>query len=328
MKNISIILLFLIPLSTTAQILGQEVNCQEINGVDSFTLSVYRCHDASIAPIEDSASLYINVILNYPYYRKVLKKISQTLLYDSVYYVIYEENHIVDPFHPILQAAGYLLMDEQINTSDIVNHTGTSVTLNVGGRWYILPSIYAMPKFNYPQFSFYSSNNYIKHDASCTDTLSNTFNYVLVQQDSLHFYPSEITIDGQTGILSIDTTLSGKYLISIGVDNIGKWIIRTIVVDMDKLKIQLATNTKSVQPPKFTLNLHPNPTSETLQITTAFPVDEVQIYNSIGQQVWQGQGFRENQVQINVRDFSQGVYVVRVRQGESWVSKQVLVSRR
>ena len=77
MKNILVIIvLFLVPLSTIAQILGQEVNCQLVNGIDSFTLSVYRYHDASISPIEDSASLYINVILNYPYSRKSLKKIS------------------------------------------------------------------------------------------------------------------------------------------------------------------------------------------------------------------------------------------------------------
>ena len=100
---------------------------------------------------------------------------------------------------------------------------------------------------------------------------------------------------------------------------------RRRMLDMDKLKTQLATNTKSIQLPKFTLNLHPNPTSETLQITTDSPVDEIQIYNSIGQQVWQGQGFRDNQVRVNVRDFSDGMYIVRVRQGEVWVSEQVLV---
>jgi hypothetical protein len=326
MKYILIILLFLIPLSTTAQILGQEVNCQEINGVDSFTLSVYRCHDASIAPIEDSASLYINVILNYPYSKKTLKKISQTLLYDSVYYVIYEQAHIIDQFHPILQAAGYLLMDEQINTSDIVNHTGTSVTINIGGRWYIQPNIYAMPKFNYPQFSFYSSNNYIKHDASCTDTLSNIFNYVLVQQDSLHFYPSGITIDGQTGILSIDTTLSGKYLISIGVDNIGKWIIRTMVVDMERIKTQLATNTQNLVKDDLKISLYPNPVSHVLNIESKKRINEVILWNMKGQQLHHQQNLNQEKVEINVRNFSQGVYIVRVRQGENWVSEQVLIN--
>jgi len=85
--------------------------------------------------------------------------------------------------------------------------------------------------------------------------------------------------------------------------------------------------TNTIQQPKINFNLHPNPTSETLQITTDSPVDAIQIYNSIGQQVWQGQGFRENQVRVNVRDFSEGMYIVRVRQGESWVSEQVLVIR-
>jgi hypothetical protein len=87
----------------------------------------------------------------------------------------------------------------------------------------------------------------------------------------------------------------------------------------------LIDNTKEQINNHFLLKIFPNPTSETLQITTDSPVDEIQIYNSIGQQVWQGQGFRDNQVRVNVRDFSEGMYIVRVQQGDFWVSEQVLV---
>jgi hypothetical protein len=206
----------------------------------------------------------------------------------------------------------------------------------------LLPGTYLMhasqtPVFDYPPTFINIDGSTASLSFQCSQYISDTIIYTT---DSTWYdgqqipLPTGFSFDEHTAQLSWDTTLTGKYLINIGVWQNHRGLAvttatyRTIIVDTDMdNSLYIPVSTKPIQPPKFTLNLHPNPTSETLQITTDSPVDAIQIYNSIGQQVWQGQGFRENQVRVNVRDFSEGMYIVRVRQGESWVSEQVLVIR-
>ncbi|MFK7946978.1 MAG: T9SS type A sorting domain-containing protein [Saprospiraceae bacterium] len=75
----------------------------------------------------------------------------------------------------------------------------------------------------------------------------------------------------------------------------------------------------------YSLTIYPNPTSDYLQITTQKPLNEVQLYNTLGQQVYQQQGLQQEQVQIDVSHLPKGMYIVRVRQGEVWGSEQVVI---
>lgn len=327
MKNILLFsFIILLPFSVFAQILGQEINCQIAYGhaPDSSILSMYRVHDASVAPIYDTAFVYIEAVINSPLEKKPLPKISQTLLYDNVYAVVYEQVHNTHQFIHFSPNGNYILTQDYINTTDIKNYRDSTVLLTVGGRWYSW-YIFAMPQFNTPLLSFYYSGNQLIHDASCTDSVDNDLDYYLVLEDTLHSYPPEITLDFHTGILSIDTTLTGKYLVRIGADNGDRWIIRTMVVDMEKIKAQLATNTQNLVKEGLKITLYPNPASHILNIESEKPINEVILWNMRGQKVHHQQDLNQEKITIDVHNFPQGMYIVRVRQGENWVSEQVLI---
>ena len=77
----------------------------------------------------------------------------------------------------------------------------------------------------------------------------------------------------------------------------------------------------------FDISIFPNPTSDYLQITTPKPLNEIQLYNTLGQQVYEQQDLQQEQVQIDVSHLPKGIYIVRVRQGEVWGIKQLIINQ-
>jgi hypothetical protein len=236
-------------------------------------------------------------------------------------------------YYPFLQIDNWIISTKSYQISNTVNNWSNSQNISLG------MSFLKGDGFPTPTAASYTSAGILSIGSSdSTGVYSHFFN--VSSFDSLHYriippnnffqytLPDSIEnfhFDNTTQTLIWDKpTQTGKFLLPI---EIQQESYHSTVQYFVLLDVKNITSSYEIELTPFVLKCFPNPTSETLQITTDSPVDEIQIYNSIGQQVWQGQGFRENQVRVNVRDFSQGMYIVRVRQGESWVSEQVLVSR-
>lgn len=203
--------------------------------------------------------------------------------------------------------------------------------------WSIDPAIFPehsreSPSFDYPP-------NFINIDGS---TASLSFKAHDVSTDSVQYttdqsyyegtlipLPSGFHFDSTNAILSWDTTMTGKYLINIGViRNISGQIdisatYRTVIIDTDMdntLYVPVSTN--AIEQAKFGIKLHPNPTQNQLTISTEKPLDEIRIYNQLGQLMWQENSISSNQFSVDVSGFSSGIYVVQVRQGAVWQSER------
>jgi hypothetical protein len=72
------------------------------------------------------------------------------------------------------------------------------------------------------------------------------------------------------------------------------------------------------------IDLYPNPTMNSINITSDFDGEKsVFIYNMVGQQMYYGEMLNNHEV-INVRNFDNGLYVVRVLSGDQVVTKRFL----
>ena len=72
-------------------------------------------------------------------------------------------------------------------------------------------------------------------------------------------------------------------------------------------------------------NIFPNPAKEMLSIQAA-GINEVVIYNIVGQSVYHYQGVA-NMVEINTSDFEPGVYIVNVTASAGQTSRRVIVMK-
>lgn len=334
MKQLAIILvvgLFFISKSQ-AQYLGSELGIEQVQSNQPdyiITLGVYQ--DTSSIFIKDSIKIYFVDDNSTSFFIYVIK-INEISLYENVKKVVYQYQGLV-PFFSLSNRV-YFRTQDSLQSNEIINLSNNGMVavnsyawqLNAGGWW----GDFNTPIFQYGQHDFYKNNGYLKHDASCSlPSFVDSIHYDLVSIDSSHFYPNGITINNQTGVLSIDSTLSGKYLVNIRVSS---WMIsaertihnRVMVVDVDKAKNELSTSTLSLEK-GVNMSVFPNPTSDLLQITTQKPLNEVQLYNTLGQQIYQQQGLQQEQVQVDVSHLPKGMYIVRVRQGEVWGSEQVVI---
>ena len=84
----------------------------------------------------------------------------------------------------------------------------------------------------------------------------------------------------------------------------------------------LISNTTSLKKEVIEISIYPNPTQNQLTLSTAKPLDEIRIYNQLGQLIKQESRISSNQVSIDVSGFSSGIYVVQVRQGAVWQSER------
>jgi len=84
----------------------------------------------------------------------------------------------------------------------------------------------------------------------------------------------------------------------------------------------LINNTNTLKKETIDISIFPNPTQNTLNLTTKKSLDVIRIYNQLGQLMWQESSISSNQVSIDVSGFSSGIYVVQVRQGEIWQSER------
>ena len=74
---------------------------------------------------------------------------------------------------------------------------------------------------------------------------------------------------------------------------------------------------------KLEMNLYPNPVNHSLKIE-ADCMTHVTVYNQLGQLVYASE-CDSNSLNINVSDWNEGIYLVKVMTGNGWVSHRVAV---
>ena len=73
-----------------------------------------------------------------------------------------------------------------------------------------------------------------------------------------------------------------------------------------------------------TISVYPNPASSRITIESESIIDEVMIYNNMGQLVYSGQ-FDNNQIMVNTSTFITGMYIVQVRSGEAVEIRKLII---
>jgi len=72
------------------------------------------------------------------------------------------------------------------------------------------------------------------------------------------------------------------------------------------------------------IEIYPNPTSGILKINFKNSTDksEIEIFNSIGQNVFKNN--ISNQTEINISTFSNGIYLMKIKNGQNVVTKKII----
>jgi hypothetical protein len=74
----------------------------------------------------------------------------------------------------------------------------------------------------------------------------------------------------------------------------------------------------------ITTNVYPNPARDHITIEANSIIDEVRIYNNMGQLVYSGT-FNNDQIMVNTSTFITGMYIVQVRSGESVDVRKLII---
>jgi len=75
---------------------------------------------------------------------------------------------------------------------------------------------------------------------------------------------------------------------------------------------------------QFSAQIYPNPASSRITIESESIIDEVRIYNNMGQLVYSGQ-FDNSQIMVNTSTFITGMYIVQVRSGEAIEVRKLII---
>ena len=72
------------------------------------------------------------------------------------------------------------------------------------------------------------------------------------------------------------------------------------------------------------LKLYPNPTTKQITLSSAAPIEELEIFDLVGKRVMQAQFLNTYQYNLYLQELDNGLYFVKVKVGEVWVSKKVV----
>ena len=287
--------------------------------------------------IKDSVKVKVNGGITFLRPEEYLTKLSEVQLSNNLYKVRYGEGIFTSL--PQDQTISFRYT-ENTNCTDVVNVLNNDYAISVALSFVYptsITSIYVhtrkVPNFDNEifQINHQGDSSYLNYQS--TNSYADSIKYTLSQVWTLGLsdtstVPNDFVLTDD-GLLKWDTTLTGKYLIKVGVlqyrgGGVLSASYSAIIIDTDNTD-SLNVNTYFQPTSRLDVDIFPNPTSDLLQITTQKPLNEIQLYNTLGQQVYQQQGLQQTEVRINVGDLPKGMYIVRVRQGEVWGSEQVLI---
>ena len=81
---------------------------------------------------------------------------------------------------------------------------------------------------------------------------------------------------------------------------------------MDNVSVTIDATASIEDLQKFNFSYYPNPAKDNLRLSSAKPIENVQLYNILGQQVL-NKDVNESKPNINVSNLSKGVYIMKVK---------------
>lgn len=123
------------------------------------------------------------------------------------------------------------------------------------------------------------------------------------------------------GINGITCTNDGGIIFTIAtVDNDNNLINAYLLKYDPKGLLSVA----SVKPNEVTIIAYPNPTKDFINISSSSLIKEIQVYNTLGQEVYSSKA-NDKQKQINVSDFGKGNYIAKIKTDNGDVTKKFIV---
>jgi len=80
----------------------------------------------------------------------------------------------------------------------------------------------------------------------------------------------------------------------------------------------------SVKPNEVAIIAYPNPTKDFINISSSSIIKEIQVYNTLGQEVYSSKA-NNKQKQINVSKFAKGNYIAKIQTDNGDVTKKFIV---
>ena len=75
------------------------------------------------------------------------------------------------------------------------------------------------------------------------------------------------------------------------------------------------------------MNIYPNPADDLIHIASAYDINKITMMNYLGQLVDQQNTVEDNQIELNVSTFEEGVYFLKIETAEGTVTKKVTITR-
>jgi hypothetical protein len=149
------------------------------------------------------------------------------------------------------------------------------------------------------------------------------------------------------------TTYDGHDLLNPGADTEGRFTCELddgFNVGMDKVEFTFYDSLDATNQVSFTsvfnvgetsvvdnnsnlngVSIYPNPANDNLNISNDFPDNkslDIEIFNSLSQKVYNFETTGDNkEIIINVKDFENGVYIIRLKSGDNARSGKVIISK-
>jgi len=326
---------------------GSIINAQHFLGgniymeIDTLNNDFFiDCYADLYYTVQDSVkdSIVVDLYNTYGDFPLTFHKVSLIEYNDDLFKVKYKGIHNENIFGGGNQTI--FRYSENIDAVDINNISDSNYTIssmvmfvNENGMSGFFLNTKRTPNFDNEifQINHQGDSSYLNYQS--TNSYTDSIKYTLNQAWTLGLMDTSTTpndfILTDDGLLKWDTILTGKYLIKVGIlqykfGGVYTATYSAIIVDTDNTD-SLNVNTYFQPTSRLDVDIFPNPTSDLLQITTQKPLNEIQLYNALGQKVHQQQGLQQTEVRINVGDLPKGMYIVRVRQGENWGSEQLVI---
>jgi len=269
---------------------------------------------------------------------RILGKLNQIQLSNNLYRVTY--NAILENMNH--DGTGFEIIYKEATDASTINNIDSTSINNIGNDYYeiyiigyesvhylnfLFQNVKKLPDFTNEIFQIHTTADSAYIDLKCENPNIDSITYDLYSfrnRDSISLpYFFDLSKDGR---LSWDINKTGKYFVPI---NATQYMNVSVISQSAAILILDLENRDSLNvfsinryQPKINLSIFPNPTQNTLNLTTKKSLDEIRIYNQSGQLMWQENSISTNQVSIDVSGFSSGIYVVQVRQGEVWQSER------
>lgn len=87
----------------------------------------------------------------------------------------------------------------------------------------------------------------------------------------------------------------------------------------------VVTKLKDIVAEKENITVYPNPATNKINIYSAKPINEIQIYSLTGKLMFQSKSILKNKAEINIEGFTPGMYLLNVIQKESISTEKILI---